>query len=191
MIGELLNFPHNKDNTGIMRFLFRRDDYWNLFRIYSSGAYSEEYKEENAFDFSTSDYWLGKMQSTPTYISFCFNNYSVKPIGYEITASTFAARPRRWAFSGSKDNSIWNFYEEKKRDLASNETFFVDWNPGTFLQCFKFDCLESVATEYVNRFDVQSIDIYGYLKTGDIITRFFSISQVNHFLILSLLVIIS
>ena len=81
--------------------------------------------------------------------------------------------------------------EEKKRDLASNETFFVDWNPGTFLQCFKFDCLESVATEYVNRFDVQSIDIYGYLKTGDIITRFFSISQVNHFLILSLLVIIS
>ena len=116
MIGELLNFPHNKDNTGIMRFLFRRDDYWNLFRIYSSGAYSEEYKEENAFDFSTSDYWLGKMQSTPTYISFCFNNYSVKPIGYDITASTFAARPRRWAFSGSKDNSTWNFYEEKKRD---------------------------------------------------------------------------
>ena len=50
MIGELLNFPHNKDNTGIMRFLFRRDDYWNLFRIYSSGAYSEEYKEENAFE---------------------------------------------------------------------------------------------------------------------------------------------
>ena len=164
MRNKLFSFQNGTSN-GILHNLFSSPDYWNSFS-FSSTRSEEDLDVINAFNFSSTNYWLGMDDSSPNNLSFCFKEFSILANGYSITASHHTANPARaklGAFSGSNDNKSWSFYEEKEYSIDASETIFVPWTPGVPFRCFQLTCLKSLTESYKNRFDVQSIDLFGYI----------------------------
>ena len=62
------------ESTGILRYLYQYDDYWDMFTYDSTGENNINQKTKNAFDFGTTDYWMGITLELPNNISFfCFD----------------------------------------------------------------------------------------------------------------------
>ena len=153
------------ESTGILRYLYQYDDYWDMFTYDSTGENNINQKTKNAFDFGTTDYWMGITLELPNNISFCFNDFYVMPTGYEIIGSLLDSQPYIWGFSGSKDGEYWENYEPEKTQLVKNTTHYVSWNPRKRFKCFQLTCIESTKG-YINRFDLQNLDVYGYIDTN-------------------------
>ena len=163
MSNSVFSFRYNT-TTGILRNLFENPNYWNTFTYGQTSEQGNGFSK-NAFNFSSTAYWLGLPQNTPNNISFCFRFFKVLTQGYEIKTSYFTSneslRAKAWRFSGSSDGQNWINYDEIEHSMAPSETFFVEWTSDIPQRCFQLTTLASVAPDGKNRFDLVHIDVYG------------------------------
>ena len=161
---KLLTF-RNGNSTGILESLFESDIYSKVFTFSATSHEQEKYHERNAFNFSSTSYWIGSPSDTPNNLTFCFKSFWVATTGYAITAAhhltNIPALPKSWGFSGSNDRQTWEHYTPHNHTLEAGETYFVSWSYPTPFKCFKLTTIDSIRDDYTNRFDLCSIDVYG------------------------------
>ena len=186
----------NGTSNGVLKTMSESPDYWKLFS-YNALTSVSIFPSHNAFDFSTSSYWIGAPNPTPNNLSFCFRKFKINATGYEIKTSHFndpnAMRAKKWGFSGSNDEINWIHYQEIDDPLSSSETQFVSWQPNIPLRCFMLTTIESTFSQTINRFDLVHIDVYGFVVQNQetYIQKFFLQNSFLHFISLSFYLFLS
>lgn len=161
-MGIVKEFPHVQMN-GILKYFYDMNTKYNENIIkYTNTGYQSDYRPSNAFDFGTSNYWIGKNTLEDNFISFCFTiKLKAKLTGYELKTSAGDTRGKKWSFSGSNDNETWKDTLETEHSMTKNEIFYIDWAKKAY-KCFKITCINNVVNSYHN-FDIVQIELFGTL----------------------------
>ena len=150
---------------GILNMLYNynKDNYWNLFDIYSSYGSGDTRLPAHAFDWDNSSYWIVNATNPPidNFLMFCFKKYFVKLTGIEILTSSGNARPKKWSVGVS--NSIGKHSQKKVVDVALSRggSKYVEWSPGVF-KCFSY-INSGISSRGDYTADVAQIEVFGEL----------------------------
>ena len=96
--GLLMHFPHQQLN-GILKYLFSRpcNTIWDFINA-SVGSERAGNPMVDAFNFGTTNYWLGNDNSFENYLVFCLKDHFATLEGYELGTSSGGARQKKGYF---------------------------------------------------------------------------------------------
>lgn len=103
----------------------------------SASSSSSSYPVSNAFDNSTSSYWLASSSSTPQWITYDFGAGNAKTITeYAITGPNYYpdyySAPADWNFQGSNDNTTWTTLDTRTGQNPSSRTLYSTTNSSAY-----------------------------------------------------------
>ena len=153
---------------GIIRSFSDQNKIWDSITVdvSSSDDGLEGNDGKNPFIYNSTNYWIGNSTSQiPTFIRFCFNNYFVKPHGFELGTTGNRCLPHLFSFQSFDEKG--NILKTKEYDYsfeANGIHFFLFQSQPS--KCFQLNCKDSLYNSYVDRrFDVQYLEIYGEIHT--------------------------
>ena len=114
---------------------------------------------ENAFNYETTDYWLGG--STENWLKICFKHHFAKPFGFELGSSDKDLTIKSFALSTSNDinTQVWDNRKEYNYSFEASAIHYFDYD-GPPKRCFKLDCLNNTYST-TQRFDLRYIEMFG------------------------------
>ena len=114
---------------------------------------------ENAFDYGSTNYWVGG--SADNWLAICFKHQYVKPFGFELGTTNRDLLIQSFAFSTSNDINpqVWENRKEYNYSFEKSGIHYFDYE-GPPKRCFKLDCLTNTFNSE-HGFDLQYIEMFG------------------------------